>query len=101
MSDSKQYYNQCYWHADGTLVCKRVEFQNNPNYYQNYVQYDNFSKTNSNYKPNEYRQNLQYYSEPYKYNSGVDRNINEEEYNLSNEWLAPPRTNTRVNYFDN
>ena len=98
MSDS-QYYDQCYWHADGSLKCQRHKFTYDPQKYKNYTEFNSFSKPNQNYKPNAYRENKEYYEQPYQYNSGVDRNVPVNEYNCNKQWLAPPQTKTRTDYF--
>jgi hypothetical protein len=94
-----QYFDQCYWHADGTLNCSKHKFTYDPNGYKKYTEFDTFSKPNENYHPNAYRKNINYYSEPYKYNSGVNRQVQENKYSIDNKWLAPPQTLTRVDYF--
>lgn len=54
-------YTQCVWNANGELVCQRIPVNYNPNKYKNYVQFKDFSTPNENYKPNSYRENLDWY----------------------------------------
>lgn len=54
-------YTQCVWNANGELVCQRIPVKFNPNKYQSYVQFKDFSTPNENYKPNAYRENIDWY----------------------------------------
>lgn len=100
MSDKKQYYNQCFWHADGSLKCKKEILTYDPKKYQNYVEFDDFSTPNENYKPNEYRNNLDFYEKPYKYDTGVSRNIHDKDYFDKKKWLSPPQTKKKIDSFN-
>ena len=53
-------YTQCMWNANGELSCQKVHF-NKINSPSNYQVFDDFSTPNKNYKPNEYRKNIQNY----------------------------------------
>ena len=98
MSDSN-YYNQCYWHADGSLNCKRQKLTYDPEKYKQYAEFNDFSTPNANYKPNAYKDNISYYEQPYRYNSGVSRDIPENNYSIDNKWLATPQTKSRTDFF--
>lgn len=54
-------YTQCVWNANGELSCQRVPVKYNPNKYEEYVQFKDFSTPNANYNPNAYRENLDWY----------------------------------------
>ena len=53
-------YTQCMWNANGELSCRKVEF-NKVNTPSKYLQFKDFSTPTENYKPNEYRNNTNYY----------------------------------------
>ena len=93
-SNNNKYYSQCFWHANGTMVCKKMPLTYDPNLYKKYVLFNNFSDPNENYQPNNYRNNKDYYEKPLNYNSGVDRQVN--DYSNSYDWLSPPHTKTRT-----
>tara|TARA_B100001057_G_C22167758_1_gene688177 strand:+ start:131 stop:382 length:252 start_codon:yes stop_codon:yes gene_type:complete len=56
-------YTQCIWNANGELSCNPIKVVvDKNNNYKNYIQFDNFSTPNNNYKPNYYHQNKQWYN---------------------------------------
>ena len=78
---NKDKITQCFWHANGKLECKYIDFpKKNDN---TYVEFKNYSTPNNNYHPDQYLYNYKYYQAPYK---------NE------NKYIAPPKTYTRVKY---
>lgn len=91
-------YTQCYWHANGNLVCKKVTVPNNKNKFQEYHEFNSFSCPNKNYKPNAYRDNFDYYQSPPEKMCGADCNCNPRE--LPNQWLSVPRSYKLTKYLD-
>lgn len=91
-------YTQCYWHANGNLICKKVNVPYNPNQYQNYLEFNSFSCPNKNYQPNAYRANYDYYQQPPPNMCGANCDCNVKE--LDNQWFSPPRTEKRQNYLN-
>jgi hypothetical protein len=98
MNNNDISYTQCYWHANGNLICKKVNIPYNPNKSNSYTEFDSFSCPNSNYQPNAYRQNFDFYQQPAPKSCGTDCSCNPNQ--LPNQWFSPPRTMKRQNYLD-
>lgn len=92
-------YTQCYWHANGNLTCKKVTIPYDSNKSNSNLQFNSFSCPNSNYKPNEYRNNLDYYQQPHSNMCG--QNCDCTNTPLPNQWFSPPRTQKRQQYLQN
>ena len=91
-------YTQCYWHANGNLVCKKVTVPYNSNQDQTNLEFKSFGCPNSNYKPNAYRQHYNYYQQAHSNTCGPSCNCEKNE--LQYQWISPPRTKKQVNYLD-
>ena len=86
---------QCYWHANGELECKNISV-NTKQETKSYVEFNTFSNPNMNYNPNAYHENYNYYQQPAK-NCCFNQN-NNSGLPGNNNYIAPPKTFTRVRY---
>lgn len=94
-------YNQCYWYANGNMVCQKLDIPYEPNRYKGYVDFKNFSTPTKNYDPNGYRRNIEYYEAPNNYTCNVACKKCERPANNNYEWLSPPQTLEGKRYFLN
>ena len=94
-------YTQCYWHANGNLVCNQVNVPYEQNRHQKYVEFDNFSTPNQNYNPNGYRKNLQYYESANNYKCSVPCNNCNRPENNNYDWMSPQKTYDKKSYLLN
>lgn len=94
-------YTQCYWHANGNLVCQQVSIPYEQNRYKGYVEFDNFSTPNKNYDPNGYRRNLEYYEAPNNYSCNVPCGKCQTPENNNYEWMSPQETYDKKTYMLN
>lgn len=58
-SCDQKHFTQCFWQATGELVCENVVVPDKPPSYQ---EFNTFSTPNSNYNPNAYLQNVDWYN---------------------------------------
>ena len=91
-------YTNCYWHANGELKCKRVTVPYNPQQSKDNLEFNSFSVPNSNYKPNEYRKNFDYYEQPPPKMCG--ENCSYDDSVLENQWMSPSRDFNRQKYLN-
>ena len=61
--DNLSTYTKCMWNANGELSCQKVTF-NKINTPSKYLSFSDFSTPTENYKPNEYRNKMDYYNKP-------------------------------------
>ena len=94
-------YTQCYWQANGNLVCQKLDIPYDQNRYKNYVEFDDFSTPNQNYNPNGYRENLQYYEAANNYSCNVPCEKCKRPENNNYEWMSPQQTLDKKNYMLN
>ena len=94
-------YTQCFWHSNGNLVCQNLQVPYNKDKYKQYVEFDNFSTPNQNYKPNEYRKYIDYYEAPNNYTCNVPCNNCKKPQDDKFGWMSPPLTYDKKMFYLN
>ena len=98
MEKNNNGYKQCYWHANGNLVCNNLKTKYQENTQQNYIEFDNFSTPNKNYDPNGYRKHLKYYESANNYSCNVPCGKCKKNQINNYEWMSPQQTIDKKNF---